>query len=422
MTWDLHKMTSMKIEAPKSKSFNVRDDFPILHQTMHDKPLIYLDSANTTQKPRSVVTAMNDYYYQCNANIHRSVYSLSEIATDLYEASRKKIQHFINAKQEQEIIFVKGTTEGINLIASSFAKKHIQPGDEILVTEMEHHSNIVPWQFVCEQYGAQLKVVPISDAGELDLTALEDLLTPRTRLLALTHVSNVLGTVNPIKEIVALAHARNIPVLVDGAQAASHAVVDVQDLDCDFYVFSGHKIYGPTGIGVLYGKRKWLEDLPPYQGGGSMIKQVSFAKTTYQDLPYKFEAGTQNIAAVIGLGAAIDYVNQLGIQYIADYEHYLLTTATAHLMTIAGLRIIGTAQHKASVISFLLDDIHPHDLGTALATYGIALRVGHHCAMPLMERLRLPATARISFGIYNTETEISQLLAALLKIKRLFQR
>lgn len=398
---------------------NIRQDFPILHQTMHGKPLVYLDNGNTTQKPQAVLTAMDEYYCQYNANIHRAVYGLSERATAGFESTRQKVQKFINAKHWQELVFVKSTTEAINLVAAGLSRS-LKPGDEILITAMEHHSNIVPWQMACEQTGAILNVVPIYDSGELDLLALDRLLSPRTRILALTHISNVMGTINPIKHIVAMAHAQNIPVLVDAAQAVPHMPVDVQDLDCDFYVFSGHKMYGPTGIGVLYGKLECLEKLPPYQGGGSMIKEVSFTKTSYQDPPYKFEAGTQNIAAVIGLGAAIDYISRIGIENIASHEQGLLYKALPQLSAIAGLRLIGTPIHHASAISFVMSDIHPHDIGTVLASHGIAVRVGHHCAMPLMQRFAIPATVRISFAMYNTKSEIDSLCDALEQVKRLF--
>lgn len=399
---------------------SIRAEFPILQQKMHGQPLVYLDNANTTQKPQQVLTAMNEFYSKTNSNIHRSVYSLSEKATGLYESTRKKIQALINAQHWQEIIFVKNTTEGINLVANCFGRKCINSGDEIIITTMEHHSNIVPWQLMAEQYGATLKVIPINDAGELDLNTFESLLSAKTRLLALTHVSNVLGTINPVKKIIERAHAQNIPVLLDGAQAIAHQAVDVQDLDCDFYVFSGHKMYGPTGIGVLYGKTQWLDRLPPYQGGGSMIQEVSFTRSTYQEIPYKFEAGTQNIAAVIGLGAAVDFMQDLTISSLEAHEHTLANYTEKALKSIPGLRLIGTAAQKSAVFSFVLDNIHPHDVGTALSTHGVAVRVGHHCAMPLMERYQLSATIRASLGIYNTEQEIDKLIDALLQVKRLF--
>ncbi len=399
----------------------IREDFPILHQKIRGQPLVYLDNSNTTQKPLAVIAAMNDYYCNDNANIHRSVYLLSERATALYETTRDKIQRLINAEHRHEIIFVKGTTEGINLVASSFGRLQIKAGDEIIISAMEHHSNIVPWQFVCQQVGASLKVIPITDAGDLDMQSYEALLTPRTRLVAISHVSNVLGTINPVKEIIALAHKQGVPVLLDGAQGVPHMPVDVQDLDCDFYVFSAHKMYGPTGVGVLYGKTRWLDAMPPYQGGGNMIRQVTFEKTTYNDLPYKFEAGTANVAGVVGFGAALDYLENIGLANIAIHEQSLLEQATLHLQAIPELRLIGTSQHKAAINSFVLENIHPHDIGTALDAFGVAVRVGHHCAMPLMERFNVPATVRVSFGLYNTAEEIDILVASLVKVIRLFQ-
>jgi len=399
----------------------IRADFPLLHQQVHNHPLVYLDNSNTTQKPQSVIQAMNDYYEHDNANIHRSVYNLSERATQLFENARDKIKHFINAKHRHEIVFVKGTTEGINLVADCLSRCHINAGDEIVISAMEHHSNIVPWQFVCEKTGAHLKVIPVSENGELDLQKFTDLLNEKTRIVAITHASNVLGTINPIEKIIEIAHEKNIPVLLDGAQAVAHLPVDVQKLDCDFYIFSAHKMYGPTGTGVVYGKEKWLHAMPPYQGGGSMIQQVTFPKTTYADLPYKFEAGTSNMAGVIGLGAAVDYIQHLGMENIVSHEQDLLAYATRQLQKIPGLRIIGTAPEKIGVISFILEGIHPHDVGTALDTYGVAVRVGHHCAMPLMERFGVPATIRASFGVYNTEEEIDVLVESLLKVQALFK-
>lgn len=399
----------------------IREDFPILKQKIHGHPLVYVDNSNTTQKPIAVIKAMNDYYCNDNANIHRSVYLLSERATALYESTRDKIQKLINAEHRHEIIFVKGTTEGINLVASCLSRIQIKAGDEIIISAMEHHANIVPWQFVCEQIGAKLKVIPVTDVGELDLDAYAKLLNARTRLVAITHVSNVLGTINPVKQIIAMAHAHDIPVLIDGAQGVPHMPVDVQDLDCDFYTFSGHKMYAPTGIGVLYGKTRWLEAMPPYQGGGNMIRQVTFEKTTYNDLPYKFEAGTANIAAVVGFGAALDYLATLGIDRIAAHEHDLQQLATQCFSEIPELRMIGTSQHKAAIHSFVLENIHPHDIGTALDSFGVAVRVGHHCGMPLMERFGLAATVRVSFGLYNTAEEIEIVAATLTKVIRLFQ-
>ncbi len=414
-------MTTLTSVLTADEIARIRADFPLLQQREHGYPLAYLDNSNTTQKPNTVLQAMEHYYRYDNANVHRSVYALSERATEDYEAARDKIQQLIHAEHRHEIIFVKGATEGINLIASSFARAHIKAGDEIIISVMEHHANIVPWQWVCEQYGATLRVIPIDDNGELDFAAYSDMLNARTRLVAITHVSNVLGTINPVQRIIARAHAEQVPVLLDGAQAVPHLPVDVQALDCDFYVFSGHKMYGPTGTGVVYGKTKWLEKMPPYQGGGSMIQQVSFAKTTYQKLPYKFEAGTPNIAGMIGLGAAVDYLQQLGLSRICAYEQQLLQEATAQLTTVPGLRIIGTATEKAAVISFVMADIHPHDIGTVLDSRGLAVRVGHHCAMPLMERYQVPATVRVSFAPYNTTEEITALIEALREAQRIFQ-
>ncbi len=398
----------------------IRQDFPLLQQTVNGAPLIYLDNSNTTQKPQSVIEAMNQFYLHDNANIHRSVYRLSERATIAYENARTAIQNFIHAKYVHEIIFVRGTTEAINLVANSFGRSRIKAGDEILISAMEHHSNIVPWQLLCEQTGATLKVIPIHDDGTLDLAAFARLLNARTKLLAITHVSNALGTINPVQQMIKMAHEQKVPVLLDGAQATPHMPVDVQELDCDFYAFSAHKMYGPTGIGVLYGKTELLEAMPPYHGGGNMINQVTFEKTTYNVLPYKFEAGTANIAGVIGFGAAIAYLNSLGMENIAAYEQVLLHKATKILSSVPGLRLIGTAPHKAAVSSFVLADIHPHDVGTILDAEGIAVRVGHHCAMPLMERFQVPATVRASVAVYNTEAEIEKLAEALLKVKRMF--
>lgn len=398
----------------------IRKDFPILQTKMRDKPLVYLDSAASAQKPNAVISAMQQFYSYDYANIHRGVYSLSERATKLYETARDKIQAFIHAAHRQEIIFVRGTTEAINLIAQSFARPRLQQGDEILITTMEHHSNIVPWQLVCEQTGAILKVVPINDAGEILLKEYEKLLTPRTRLVSVVHISNSIGTINPVEKIIAAAHKYNIPVLLDGAQAAPHQVIDVQALDCDFYAFSGHKLFGPTGIGVLYGKRKWLESMPPYHGGGDMINRVTFEKTTYNSLPYKFEAGTPHAAGAIGLASAIDYVNSIGLNAITSYEHQLLDYATQQLQQIEGLRIIGTAAEKASILSFVLNDIHAHDVGTILDQYGVAIRSGHHCTMPLMDRFGVAATTRASFVFYNTFEEIDILVASLQQVKKVF--
>jgi len=398
----------------------VREDFPILKQKVHGKPLVYFDNAATSQKPVTVIEAEERFYREYNSNIHRGVHQLSERATRAYEDARAKIQHFLNAGEAREIVFVRGTTEAINLVAAAYGRKNVQAGDEILITAMEHHSNIVPWQILCEEKGARLRVAPVNDRGELVFEEFEKLLNSRTRLVSVTHVSNVLGTINPVREIVAAAHRRNIPVFVDGAQAAPHLKVDVRDLDCDFYALSSHKIFGPTGIGVLYGKARLLEAMPPYQGGGDMISSVSFEKTIYNVIPYKFEAGTPNIAATIGLGAAIDYIDQLGLENVAAYEHELLEYATEAVSRLPGVRIIGTARQKASVISFVLDGIHAHDVGTVLDQEGIAVRTGHHCAQPLMERFQVPATARASLAFYNTKEEVDRLAAGIEKVKHIF--
>lgn len=395
----------------------VRSDFPILSQRVRNHPLVYLDNAATSQKPQVVIDRVAKYYREENANIHRGVHMLSEKATDEYEGAREKIRQFIGANNIHEIIFTRGTTESINLVAQTFGRKNIGKGDEILISHMEHHSNIVPWQMLCEHTGAKLKVIPIHDSGEIDQEEFKKLLTPKTRLLSVVHVSNSLGTVNPVKEMISTAHNQGVPVLLDGAQSVPHLKVDVQDLDCDFYCFSGHKLFGPTGIGVLYGKEKFLEAMPPYQGGGDMIRQVTFEKTTYNQLPYKFEAGTPNISGAIGLGAAIDYLNGLNFSALATYEHQLLEYATERLLEIDGTRIIGTAKNKASVLSFVMENIHPHDIGTILDDEGIAIRTGHHCTMPLMIRFGVPATARASMAFYNTTEEVDRLMAALKKVK-----
>ena len=398
-----------------------RQDFPILNQTVHGKPLVYLDNAATAQKPHQVIEALDEYYRTYNSNIHRGVHTLSEVATDAYENARRKIQHFINAETLKEIIFVRGTTEGINLVAQSYGRSKLRAGDEIIISTMEHHSNIVPWQLLCEQTGAVLKVIPINDAGELSMDDYKNLLGDKTRIVAITHISNALGSINPIAEITALAHAVNAVVIIDGAQAAPHMKLDMAALDCDFYTFSGHKLFGPTGIGVLYGKQALLEDMPPYHGGGDMIKMVTFEKTLYNDLPYKFEAGTPYIAGVIGLGAAVDYLTDVDVDSIRDYEHELLQYATRAAGTVPGLRLIGTAAEKASILSFVVDGIHPHDLGTILDHDGIAIRTGHHCAMPVMERYGIPATARASFAFYNTTEEVDKLIAGIDKAKNIFK-
>ena len=397
----------------------LRQDFPILRQTINGKPLVYLDNAATTQKPQSVIDSEAHYYAALNANIHRGVHTLSQRATDAYEAARDAVRDLINAAGREEIVFVRGTTEAINLVAATFGQR-LRPGDEILISAMEHHSNIVPWQLACQRTGALLQVAPINDAGELMLEQFAQLLGPRTRLVALTHLSNALGTVNPVRDIIEMAHARDIPVLIDGAQAVPHLKVDVQALDCDFYAFSGHKLYGPTGVGVLYGKAALLDAMPPYQGGGDMIREVTFRKTTYNELPYKFEAGTPNIAGVIALGAAIGYVRALGLEAIAAHEHALLAYASAQAARIAGLRMIGTAANKASILSFTLAGIHAHDVGTILDQHGVAVRAGHHCAMPVMERFGVPATVRASFALYNTREEVDALFAAVRAAQEVF--
>ncbi len=393
-----------------------RHHFPLLRQLVNGKPLVYFDNAATSQKPQVVIDAMVRYYETENSNIHRGVHYLSERATQAYEGVRTKVRDFMHAEDQREIVFVRGATEAINLVAHSFGRRYVHAGDEILVSEMEHHSNIVPWQILCEELGATLKVIPMNDRGELLVEEYERLLSEKTKIVAVTHVSNALGTINPIKELVASAHARGIPVLVDGAQAVPHIRVDVQDLDCDFYAFSAHKMFGPTGVGVLYGKRKWLEEMPPYQGGGDMIKSVTFEKTTYNDLPYKFEAGTPNIGGGIGLGAAIDYLHEIDLNAIQQLEHDLLFYATEKILTIPGVRIIGTAQQKAGVLSFTMQGIHPHDIGTILDLEGVAIRTGHHCAQPVMKHFGVPATARASFALYNTKEEVDAFIKALHKV------
>ncbi|AFN73585.1 Cysteine desulfurase SufS [Melioribacter roseus P3M-2] len=411
-----------KLVKKKFDVDEVRNDFPILKRLVNDKPLVYLDNAATTQKPQSVIDALTNYYTYDNANIHRGLYFLSELATEQYENARLKVKEFINAISASEIIFVRGTTEAINLVASSLCRsKYFSEGDEVIVSNMEHHSNIVPWQLIRDRKKINLKVIPINDAGELDLEAFESMISDKTRLVSVVHISNTLGTINPIKKIVEIAHSKNIPVLVDGAQAMSHLKVDVQELDADFYAFSGHKVFGPTGIGVLYGKAEFLEMMPPYQGGGDMIRTVTFEKTTFEDIPKKFEAGTPNIAGGIGLGAAIDYVNQFDRAELSDYEDMLLKYATERLSEIDGLKIIGNAGEKASVISFVIDGIHPYDIGTIIDTDGIAIRTGHHCTQPIMKRFGVPATARASFSFYNTKEEIDKLYEGLLKVKKIFE-
>ncbi len=397
----------------------LRNDFPILTRRVHGKPLIYLDNAATSQKPRCVIEREACYYAESNANIHRGIHCLSQEATDAYEAARDSVKRFINAGRREEIVFVRGTTEAVNLVAASYGQR-LKPGDEILITGMEHHSNIVPWQLLCARSGAVLRVVAINDAGGLDMESFEQQLGPYTKLVALTHISNALGTVNPVRQMIDRAHAHGAIVLVDGAQAVPHLTVDVQALDCDFYAFSGHKLYGPTGTGVLYGKAALLDSMPPWQGGGDMIRQVTFARSTWNDLPYKFEAGTPDIAGSIALGTAIGYLESIGLDAIAAHEHDLLTQATARAADVPGLRLIGTAREKAGILSFVLDDVHAHDVGTILDSEGVAVRTGHHCAMPVMERFGVPATVRASFALYNTPGEVDALFAALAKVREVF--
>ncbi|OLE67607.1 MAG: cysteine sulfinate desulfinase [Acidobacteria bacterium 13_1_20CM_2_68_7] len=399
----------------------VRADFPILRQTVFGKPLVYLDNAATAQKPRAVIDTLTRFYEVDNANIHRGLHQLSERSTAAYEETRAKVRRFLNAAEDREIVFVRGTTEAINLVASSYARPRVRRDDEVLITTMEHHSNIVPWQMLCEEKGARLRVAPINDDGELLLDEFEALLGPKTRIVSVAHVSNALGTVNPIRRIVEMAHRRSIPVLVDGAQAAPHFKVDVRDLDCDFYALSGHKLFGPTGIGVLYGKAAVLEAMPPYQGGGDMIASVTFEKTIYNRLPHKFEAGTPHIAGVIGLGAAIDYLESIDPEGRAAHEEALLGYATRRLAELPRLRIVGRAKEKTGVLSFVVEGIHPHDIGTILDREGIAIRAGHHCAQPLMDRFGVPATARASFALYNTREEVGALESGIRKVLGVFR-
>ncbi len=398
----------------------IRADFPILKETVYEKPLVYLDNAATTHKPKQVIDAVSEVYLKYNSNIHRGVHHLSNVCTEAHEAARVKVQQFINAKHSHEVIFTRGTTESINLLAASFADTFLKPGDEILVSQLEHHSNIVPWQLLEQRKGIVLKYIPINEAGELVLDTIDELINSKTKLVAVAHISNALGTVNPIKTIINKAHSLDIPVMIDGAQAVQHVQVDVQELDCDFYVFSGHKLYGPTGIGALYGKEEWLNKLHPYHGGGEMIKTVSFEGTTFNELPFKFEAGTPDFSGSVGLAAAIDYVNSIGLKNIAQYEHELLSYATEKLSAIPNIRFFGTAKEKASVISFLIGDIHPFDIGTMLDKMGIAVRTGHHCAQPLMQYYNIPGTIRASFAIYNTKAEIDQLAEGTKRVAQLF--
>ena len=400
---------------------NIREDFPILKQTIYGKPLIYFDNAATTQKPQVVIDSLNTYYKEFNSNIHRGVHHLSQIATMAHENARKTVQQFIHAKHSHEIIFTRGTTESINLVAFSFGKKFIHAGDEIIISTLEHHSNIVPWQMICEEKQAILKVIPINENGEIIFEEFEKLLSKKTKLIAINYVSNALGIINPIENIIEKAHALNIPVLIDGAQSTSHITIDVQKLDCDFYCFSGHKLYGPTGIGVLYGKEKWLNEMPPYQGGGEMISKVTFEKTTYNELPFKFEAGTPHIAGALGLEAAIQYIQKIGLENIASHENMLLQYATEKLMEIEGMKIYGDSKNKTSIVSFLFNNIHAFDAGSIIDKFGVAVRTGHHCTQPLMQRFGIPGTIRASFAFYNTKEEIDVMIEAVIKAKKMLQ-
>lgn len=398
----------------------VREDFPILSERINGKPLVYLDNANTTQKPRQVIDAISNYYLHMNSNIHRATHVLGERATLAYEGARGKIRKFLNAASIEEIVFVRNATEGVNLVANTFGKQNIHEGDEILISEMEHHANIVPWQMLCERVGAKLVIIPVDDTGDLILDNLESLINTRTKLVGIVQMSNVLGTINPVDEIIRIAHSKGVPVLVDAAQSAYHLPIDVQSMDCDFLVFSGHKLYGPTGTGVLYGKRELLEKMEPWQGGGDMILSVTFEKTVYNNIPYRFEAGTPNIAGGIGLGAAIDYITEVGMENIAAHESDLMAYGSEVLQDIDGLKMIGTSRHKASVFSFVLDDVHPHDIGTMLDSDGIAIRTGQHCAHPLLARYGIPATARASLACYNTRAEIDSLAASIRRVQEFF--
>ena len=409
--------------APTRSAYDVakvRADFPILRETVHGKPLVYLDSAASGQKPQAVIDAERSVYEHAYSNVHRGVHTLSMKATDLYEGARAKVRDFLGARDVKEIVFVRGTTEAINLVAQTYGRKHVGAGDEVLISALEHHSNIVPWQMLCDEKGARLVVAPIDDHGAIVMDALEKRLSARTKIVAVSHVSNALGTVNPVGAIVEMAHARGIPVLVDGAQGVPHAAVDVRALDCDFYCFSAHKLYGPSGVGVLYGKQERLEAMPPWQGGGDMILSVTFEKSTWNALPYKVEAGTPNIAGTVALGAAIDWVRGVGIEAIAAHEHDLLEYGTRKLLDVPGLRLVGTALAKASVLSFVMEGIHPHDIGTVLDYEGIAIRTGHHCAQPVMERFGIPATARASLAAFNTTADLDALVQGLSKVKELF--
>lgn len=399
---------------------SIRKDFPILGRTVYDRPLVYLDNAATTQKPRQVIEAMTEEYYNVNANVHRGVHYLSQQATDLHEAAREKVRQFIHAPSTEEIIFTRGTTESLNLIASSFCDAFMQEGDEVIISTMEHHSNIVPWQLQAARKGIALRVIPMNERGELSIDDYRNMFNERTKMVSVAHVSNVLGTINPVKEMIRIAHEHEVPVMVDGAQSTPHMKVDVQDLDCDFFAFSGHKIYGPTGIGVLYGKEKWLDDMPPYQGGGEMIESVSFEKTTFEKLPFKFEAGTPDYVATHGLATALNYVTELGLDNIFAHEQELTRYAMEQMKEIPGMRLFGTSQHKDAVISFLVGDIHHLDMGTLLDRLGIAVRTGHHCAEPLMHRLGISGTVRASFALYNTKEEVDALIAGIKRVSQMF--
>ncbi len=409
--------------ASESRLFDVdeiRRDFPVLHQEVNGRPLVYLDNAATSQKPQLVIDALVNYYTTENANVHRGVHTLSQRATDDYEAARSKVRRFINAAEDHELVYVRGTTEGINLVAQTFGRANVGPGDEVIISAMEHHSNIVPWQVLCREKGANLKVIPINDAGELLVDQYESLLSARTKLVSIVHQSNALGTINPMPTVIQMAHERGVPVLVDGAQSVPHMTIDVQEMGCDFFVFSGHKLFGPTGIGVLYGRAELLEAMPPYQTGGEMIRSVTFEETLYNVLPHKFEAGTPNIAGSVGLGAAIDYIDALGMGRINAYEKELLDYGSDALSRIEGLKIIGTAKEKGGILSFTLGDIHPHDIGTILDSQGIAIRTGHHCAQPVMDRFGIPATARASLAFYNTKAEIDSLVEGIDRVLEVF--
>lgn len=399
----------------------IRKDFPILNQTIHGKPLVYFDNAATTQKPQSVIQAISDYYNEINANIHRGIHTLAEKATAQYEGTREMVRKFINAPLTEEIIFTRGTTESINLVAATYGRQQVKAGDEVIISTMEHHSNIVPWQMLCEEKGATLRVIPINDNGEIILEEYEKLLSEKTKIVSVVYVSNSMGTINPVKQIIEMAHRHGAKVLIDGAQASAHLEINVQELDCDFYAFSSHKLYGPTGVGVLYGKKEILEAMPPYQGGGEMIKEVTFEKTTYNELPYKFEAGTPNIGDTVAFKKALEYITEIGKPVAAEYEHELLTYATESLREINGLRIIGKAREKISIVSFVVKGIHHQDIGIILDTQGIAVRTGHHCTQPLMDRFKISGTSRASFAIYNTKEEIDKLVKGLHKVVKMFQ-